>query len=85
MNIGAILYGALLAADVDFAEAYPPIGKSIALDQLQHVPQSEARIISEKAGTKYKPQIFVSEGCYSFPTVNAAGETTTKLRIGVIF
>lgn len=79
---GVVLYGALLAAAVVFAEDKPPIGNmSIALDQIQPFPQPEAKSTPEKAAVKFKPQIIVSEGCYSFPAVNADGETTAGLKI----
>ncbi|CAI5726016.1 unnamed protein product [Hyaloperonospora brassicae] len=82
MKTGVVLYGALLAAAVVFAdEKKPNEKKSIALDQVRHIPQPEARSISEKAAVKFKPQILVSEGCHSFPAVNAEGETTVGMKI----
>ena len=85
MKTGVVLYGALLAAAVVFAdEKKQNEKKSIALDQVRHIPQPEARSISEKAAVKFKPQILVSEGCHSFPAVNAEGETTVGMKINGI-
>lgn len=50
---------------------------SIAYDKVAPIAQPEAVTISEKAGVKFKPQLFVDGGCTSFPAVNAAGETSS--------
>ncbi|KAJ8575298.1 hypothetical protein ON010_g3916 [Phytophthora cinnamomi] len=52
---------------------------SIAYDKVAPIPQPEAVTISDKAGVKFKPQVFVNGGCTSFPAVNAAGETSSGL------
>ncbi|CAI5726955.1 unnamed protein product [Hyaloperonospora brassicae] len=79
MKTDAILYSAMLASSIYIGE--DPNVKSVALDQVQPFPQPEPRSISEKAAVKFKPQLLVSEGCQSFPAVNAAGATTAGLKI----
>ncbi|ETL85817.1 hypothetical protein L917_14690 [Phytophthora nicotianae] len=52
---------------------------SIAYDKVQPIAQPKPVTISEKAGVKFKPQLFVDTGCFTFPAVNAAGETSSGL------
>ncbi|OWZ01948.1 Necrosis inducing protein NPP1 [Phytophthora megakarya] len=55
-------------------------GTVIDHDQVQPFDQPEPVTISEKAAVKYKPQLFIRDGCASFPAVNAAGEITGGLK-----
>lgn len=81
MKTCIVLYGALLAAPVVLSQEDPLLKKSIGLDQVLPFPEPEAKTISDKAAVKFKPQIHVSEGCQSYPAVNAAGDTTDGLKI----
>ena len=88
MQIGVVVYGALFAAAVVLAQvahsAPPPAPapwkkRQIKHDQVQPFPQPEPKTVSEKAAVKFKPQLHISDGCHSYPAVNAAGETSGGL------
>uniref|UniRef100_H3H0B8 Necrosis inducing-like protein NPP1 type n=1 Tax=Phytophthora ramorum TaxID=164328 RepID=H3H0B8_PHYRM len=53
---------------------------SIDHDKVQPFPQPQPVTISEKAGVKFKPKLFIQEGCVSYPAVNAAGEPSGGLK-----
>ncbi|OWY96847.1 Necrosis inducing protein NPP1 [Phytophthora megakarya] len=55
-------------------------GTVIDHDQVQPFAQQEPITISEKTAVKYKPQLFIGDGCASFPAVNAVGEITGGLK-----
>ena len=57
-------------------EVYP-----IDLNHAKPFPEPKAKTVDDKAGVKFKPHLQVSEGCFSFPAVNAAGETNDGLMI----
>ncbi|GMF22869.1 unnamed protein product [Phytophthora fragariaefolia] len=53
---------------------------SIDHDKVQPFAQPEPVTISEKAAVKYKPSLYIEDGCHSYPAVNAAGETSSGLK-----
>ncbi|CAI5720973.1 unnamed protein product [Hyaloperonospora brassicae] len=48
--------------------------KSIKHNDVKPFPQPEPTTLSEKAGVKFKPELHITNGCASYPFVNAAGE-----------
>ncbi|OWZ09017.1 Necrosis inducing protein NPP1 [Phytophthora megakarya] len=52
---------------------------SIAYDKVEPIPQPEPVTTSERAGVKFKPQLYIDCGCASFPAVSAEGETSSGL------
>ncbi|ETI31820.1 hypothetical protein F441_21168 [Phytophthora nicotianae CJ01A1] len=52
---------------------------TINRDLVQPFAQPGPVTISEKAAIKFKPQLFILDGCVSFPAVNADGDTTGGL------
>ncbi|KAG4049203.1 hypothetical protein JG687_00009606 [Phytophthora cactorum] len=53
---------------------------SINHDQVKPFAQPEPVTISERAAIKFKPQLRVTDGCYPYPAVNDAGETSGGLK-----
>ncbi|RLN61230.1 hypothetical protein BBP00_00005514 [Phytophthora kernoviae] len=49
-------------------------------DQVQPFPQSAATSLTNTAALKYKPQIFINNGCHPYPAVNANGDTSGGLK-----
>lgn len=48
--------------------------KSIKHSDVKAFPQPPPRSVSEIAGVKFKPELHITNGCHSYPFVNAAGE-----------
>ncbi|CAI5708939.1 unnamed protein product [Hyaloperonospora brassicae] len=62
--------------DVKQWEVYP-----IDLEHARPFPEPKPKTVTDMAGVKFKPHLHVSEGCFSFPAVNAAGKTNEGLTI----
>uniref|UniRef100_H3H861 Necrosis inducing-like protein NPP1 type n=1 Tax=Phytophthora ramorum TaxID=164328 RepID=H3H861_PHYRM len=73
MNIGRLLIVVATAF-------YSVEGVTVDHDKVQPFPQPAPVTISEKAGVKFKPQLTIKAGCFPYPAVNAAGETSGGLK-----
>ncbi|KAJ8569467.1 hypothetical protein ON010_g5793 [Phytophthora cinnamomi] len=51
----------------------------IDYDKVQPFPEPEPKTVSERAAVKFKPSLSILNGCYSYATVNAAGDTSGGL------
>ncbi|KAJ8579077.1 hypothetical protein ON010_g123 [Phytophthora cinnamomi] len=49
-------------------------------DQVVPFPQSQPTTITNKAAIKFKPQLFINNGCHPYPAVNANGDTGGGLK-----
>ncbi|GMF22851.1 unnamed protein product [Phytophthora fragariaefolia] len=75
MDVRSVLLATIATIALSTAQA-----GSIDHDKIQPFAQSEPVTISEKAGVKYKPSLYIEDGCHSYPAVNAAGETSSGLK-----
>ncbi|EGZ11337.1 necrosis inducing-like protein NPP1 type, partial [Phytophthora sojae] len=51
----------------------------IDYDQVEPFPELGPKTISEKAAIKFKPTLFIKDGCHPYAAVNAAGDTSGGL------
>nr|AEZ06579.1 Nep1-like protein [Hyaloperonospora arabidopsidis] len=56
------------------------VDASLPHDKIVPLIQPKPITTSDKAALKYKPQLYVANGCSSFPAVNAAGKTNGGLK-----
>eukprot|EP00644_Phytophthora_capsici_P000912 jgi/Phyca11/59113/gw1.16.133.1 len=63
-----------------FAVAQAALGVIVDHDKVQPFAQPDPVTIAEKVAVKYKPQLRITDGCVSFPAVNAAGGITGGLK-----
>ncbi|OWZ18187.1 Necrosis inducing protein NPP1 [Phytophthora megakarya] len=75
MNFGI----SLLVAIVILAVANGDIQK-IKHDEVQPFPQPEPTTDSEKSAVKYKPHLYISNGCHPYPAVQADGAISGGLK-----
>ncbi|OWZ13135.1 Necrosis inducing protein NPP1 [Phytophthora megakarya] len=64
----------LVVAGINFVNA-----TSVAYDKVEPIPQPQPVTISDKAGVKFKPQIYMDGSCTSFPAVNVRGDVSAGL------
>ncbi|KAI9911026.1 hypothetical protein PsorP6_010424 [Peronosclerospora sorghi] len=53
---------------------------SIKHDEVEPFKQPKPTSVSEAAGVKFKPQLYIAKGCTSFPAVNSDGATSGGLK-----
>ena len=77
MKTCVVLYSVLLAAADVHGQGAPWKEKTVELKRVRPFRQPESMALIDLVGVMFKPQVYVSEGCNSYPAVNSAGETTS--------
>ncbi|KAE8998121.1 hypothetical protein PF005_g13660 [Phytophthora fragariae] len=77
MNLRSLL----LVAAIAVAGVFDSVrGVIINHDKVQPFAQPAPVTVSEKAAIKFKPSLYIINGCHPYPAVNAAGETSGGLK-----